>query len=173
MGYRLDNLAAFHDVLGANVFALSYRGYGKSQGKPTESGLKQDVEAALDYIYNESGVDPTRVYIFGRSLGGAVAIYAGSTTSYPVRGIIVENTFTSIPNMVDALMPIAAYIKPLVLRINWSSIDSIKDIITPILFVVGTDDELIPPKMITELKENAIKSRFTELYKIRGGTHND
>ena len=160
-------------MLGANVLALSYRGYGKSEGKPTEIGLKQDVEAALDYLYNESNVDPTRVYIFGRSLGGAVAIYAGSTTVYPLRGIIVENTFTSIPNMVDTLMPKVSYFKSLVLRINWSSIDSIKDITTPILFASGTDDELIPPKMMTELKENAIKSRFTELYKIQGGTHND
>lgn len=78
MGFRLPNLLSLHEKLTVNIFILSYRGYGESEGNPDEDGLKVDAMAALDYVIHQRSddVDEKRLFLFGRSLGGAVAIYA-------------------------------------------------------------------------------------------------
>lgn len=110
---------------------------------------------------------------FGRSLGGAVAISLAHRYSDNVKGIIVENTFLSIPDMVDVLMPWAAYIKHLVLRISWNSGELIKNLKHPILFISGDSDELVPPHQMRALYQNAGNSEYKDFYEVRRGTHND
>ena len=89
------------------MFITSYRGYGKSEGKPTEQGLKYDAQAALDYIINSDMIDPQLIFVFGRSLGGAVAIdlVSKNICLSNIKGLILENTFTSISDMVDKVFP--------------------------------------------------------------------
>ena len=83
------------------MLILAYRGYGDSEGIPSEDGLKLDADATLEYAQNHDDIDNDRIFIFGRSLGGAVAIQLAMVQSNAIKGLIVENTFTSIADMVD------------------------------------------------------------------------
>jgi fermentation-respiration switch protein FrsA (DUF1100 family) len=114
------------------------------------------------------------VYVFGRSIGGAVGIYGVSTTTHPVRGLIVENTFTSVPEVVTAHIPyISTLINLLVLRNKWPSLERVGTIKCPILFINGESDELIPPRMTSALRNAATASRFTMHLQVPRGGHND
>ena len=83
------------------MLILAYRGYGNSEGKPSEEGLKLDAEATLEYAQNHEEIDNDRIFVFGRSLGGAVATQLAMNKSNSIKGLIIENTFTSISDMVD------------------------------------------------------------------------
>ena len=166
MGLRLPSMKEFYKNLGMNVFMVSYRGYGKSQGTPTEEGLQKDGQAVIDHVWGRSDVDKTRLLVLGRSLGGAVSVYVCERNPDKVKGLILENTFTSIPDMVDVLMPWVAPLKSLVLRIGWKSVERIPAITTPILFVSGRSDELIPPAQMDMLQTAAQSSIYTVMHKV-------
>ena len=89
---------------------MAYRGYGDSEGTPSEEGLKLDAEATLEYALSRGDINKDKIIIFGISLGGAVAIQLCMGNS-KVQGMIVENTFTSIADMVDHLMPLVSRFK--------------------------------------------------------------
>ena len=74
IGDRVPLFAQKYHALGVNIVAIDYRGYGESQGEPTEAGIKKDAIAALDYVMDHPMIDADKVVLFGRSLGGAVAI---------------------------------------------------------------------------------------------------
>ena len=74
IGHRVGDLALISRRLGVNSFIFDYRGYGRSEGKPSESGVYRDARAALDYLSSRSDVDPEGIVFFGRSLGTAVAV---------------------------------------------------------------------------------------------------
>ena len=90
-----------------------------------------------------------------------------------VKGLILENTFTSIPDMVDVVMPWVAPMKSLVLRIGWHSKARIPAITAPILFVSGRRDELVPPAHMDALLAAARTSLYTVMHKVPEGKHND
>jgi len=102
ISHRLDSLRIFND-LGLNVFIIDYRGYGQSEGRPSEPGLHADALAALRYLEDERGVTPAEVVAFGRSLGGAVA--ACLAAKEPVAALILESTFISVPELAAELYP--------------------------------------------------------------------
>ena len=154
MGLRLDFLALLYKAWDINIFVISYRGYGHSTGTPTEAGLMSDARATLDYVFNTLKIDTCKVFVFGRSLGGAVAIYS-ACLGYAVRGIILENTFTCIGDMVNAIMPKLAWIKFLVLRIDWPSEKRITSVPCPIMLISGGADELVPPSHMERLRDAA------------------
>lgn len=173
MGLRMDIIEQFVVHLSVNVFIVSYRGYGHSEGVPTEEGLKLDAEAALEYVFTKAPIDRQKVFLHGSSLGGAVAIYAASELNhYNIRGVILENTFTSLPDMVDAVMPLLAYLKKPILRNFWPSENRIRTVKIPILFISGDNDELVPPFHMQRLKDAAVSTSLKEEYIVAGGTHN-
>jgi hypothetical protein len=88
-------------------------------------------------------------------------------------GLILENTFLSIPDMVDVLMPWVRLFKSLVLRIKWDNADRIKRVKVPILFMSGLSDELVPAFHMAALHRLAKQSRLTKLHTVPDGTHND
>ena len=116
---------------------FAYRGYSNSEGYPTEIGLKMDADAIIQYIENEVEIDKKTLFIQGRSLGGAVAVHTVSKYPHLFRGVIVENTFTSISDMVDVVLSFAKHFKYIILRNHWTSISLINTIENPILFVSG------------------------------------
>jgi len=166
--------------LQANVFAFDYRGYGFSQGTPSEPGLIEDSEAALNYLAelgSQKVIDPNKVFLFGRSLGGAVVVQLASRgIKLPLQpaGIIIENSFTSIADMLDSLFPFLAFsiLKKNFLRLKWETEKTISQIKVPILFLSGEKDELVPAGHMTRLK-NASKTNVCEFHTFPEGTHND
>ncbi len=110
---------------------------GRSSGNPTEHGLEYDAEAVLQFIKAHPKLKGSPIVLFGRSLGGAVSVSLAHRHPDLVDAIILENTFTSIPAMVDVLMPYVSALKMLILRISWNSKDKIRDLKQPILFISG------------------------------------
>lgn len=97
----MDHIRSLVFKCNYNVLIVSYRGYGKSSGSPTESGLKIDAQAALDYLVNErADIDNKKILVFGSSLGGAVAIDLAFSNQSKIWALVVENTFTCIPDLV-------------------------------------------------------------------------
>src|SRR5229473_2324714 len=97
IGDRVDQLALIRQRLGVGVLMLDYRGYGRSEGTPTEQGTYQDADAALAYLRGTPEVDPAGVVLYGQSLGAAVAVELA--TRERVRALILEGPFASVPAM--------------------------------------------------------------------------
>eukprot|EP00584_Thalassiosira_punctigera_P010136 CAMPEP_0172546226 /NCGR_PEP_ID=MMETSP1067-20121228/16018_1 /TAXON_ID=265564 ORGANISM="Thalassiosira punctigera, Strain Tpunct2005C2" /NCGR_SAMPLE_ID=MMETSP1067 /ASSEMBLY_ACC=CAM_ASM_000444 /LENGTH=422 /DNA_ID=CAMNT_0013333123 /DNA_START=15 /DNA_END=1283 /DNA_ORIENTATION=- len=184
IGMRLPNAMQMYRYLRANVWLVEYRGFGDSDDAPVnEAGLKMDAEAVWDYVHNNKmrEVDPRRLFVFGRSLGGAVAFhlaqYSQSIPRYPPpAGVIVENTFLSISEMVDHLMPYVAPLKMLVLRMSWNSGKIAPTVRIPTLFLAGAKDTLVPHSHMLELfdrMKSSSENSLVRLHVVEDGTHNE
>jgi abhydrolase domain-containing protein 13 len=183
IGLRLPNAMKMIQLLQANVLLVEYRGYGNSDDTqaPTEAGLQKDAVAALLFCQqpNHAAIDPTQIFIFGRSLGGAVAFYLADyaqrmALTPPLAGLIVENTFLSVSHMVDHLMPFLRPFKPFVLRIGWKSYQLAPRMDTPTLYLAGARDELVPHAHMEQLAElQRGKGRVVQMHIVPDGTHNE
>ena len=179
LGLRLDWFELVYKNLGVNIIAVAYRGFSRSEGKPGQDGILIDREAILSYVKHESRIDNQRVFILGRSLGGAVATHTVAKLVEQddewIAGVILENTFTSINKIADGLFPFLKLIpnlKAKMLRLKWESHIAIAKITKPILFVGGTIDALCPVVMTKELYACAVKSKDKQLYLVQDGDHN-
>nr|XP_054755448.1 protein ABHD13-like [Lytechinus pictus] len=175
LGHRLFNAKMLYTVCHCNILLLDYRGYGRSEGTPSESGLYTDAQSALDYLHTRRDIDPTQLFIFGRSLGGAVAIHIASQkmNTGRLKGVIIENTFTSIQEMGSHLFAGAVSWIPLCLVKNkFLSNRKVSSIHTSTMFLAGTVDELVPPKMMKELFMRC-RAPKKFMYCFTGGTHNE
>lgn len=76
LGYRLDFFQELYNSLGVNIIAIAYRGYSDSTGHPSEPGLQSDAAAIMKFAFTEADIDTSKIILFGRSLGGAVAVYS-------------------------------------------------------------------------------------------------
>ena len=166
ISHRLDNLALLHRKLGVGVFILDYRGYGNSEGKPSEEGTYLDAQAALNYLHSRRDVNPDHIIFFGRSLGSAVAVDLASKQNCP--GLILESPFTSIKDMVKRLIP---FMPGAIIRIKYDSISRIKQVTAPLLILHGNQDEVVPFTLGKRLYEEANEPK--EFYVIDGAGHND
>ena len=160
-----------------NLVIFGYRGYGKSEGTPSEEGVYLDGLAMAKYVFEdkeaEKYIDKENVYLFGRSLGGAVAAKVALDKSFPFKGIIIENTFTSLGDLVDVMFPFLKYLRKYLLRSKFETINIIGKIERPILFCRSENDELIPKNQMDTLYNSAKGALFKKYYMIHQGTHND
>jgi fermentation-respiration switch protein FrsA (DUF1100 family) len=164
ISHRLDSLALFHQ-LSLNVFIFDYRGYGQSQGKPTEQGTYLDAEAAWNYLVEKRNLDPHRIVVFGRSLGGAVASKLAS--QHQPAALVLESTFRSAPAMARRLMPI--FPARLISRYKYDSEANLRHVHCPVLIAHSQGDDIIPYKEGRKLFEAANEPKqFLELR----GNHN-
>jgi len=139
ISHRLGSIKVFHD-LGLSVFIVDYRGYGESEGSPTEDGTYRDAEAAWRYLTESRGVSPGRIVVFGRSLGGAVAAWLAARTR--PAGLIVESAFTSVPDLGQELYPWLPV--RWLSRFDYATRRYIADVRAPVLVVHSRDDEIAP-----------------------------
>ena len=171
IGGRLDNLRMLHDALGLSVLIFDYRGYGQSGGVPSEKAMYEDAEAALEFLRSDKGLDPVEsIVLFGRSLGGAVAVETAARRS--VRGVVLESAFTSIRDMARRTHPYLP--SSLVMRMIESRFDAlsrIPDVRSPVLIVHGDRDDLVPTDHARRLFDAAAGPK--SLYLIEGASHND
>ena len=139
ISHRLDSIRQFRN-LGLSVFIIDYRGYGQSEGRTTESGIYRDADAAWRYLTETRGVRPGDVVIFGRSLGGSVAARLAAQ-QHPL-ALIVESSFTSVPDIAQELYPWlpARWLS----RLSHATRDYVRDVQCPVLVVHSRDDEIIP-----------------------------
>lgn len=167
---RLTNLKLVHDKLQVNVFLFDYRGYGRSQGKPSEKGLYRDAEAALTYLWSRDDISQERVVYFGRSLGAAVAVELAAR--YHPYGLILESTFPSIPYLAGHNYPVIPswLVKPFV-RARYDSLKKISGVGAPLLMLHGDSDDIVPIKAGRTLFDAANEPK--SFYVVPGAGHND
>eukprot|EP00466_Bigelowiella_natans_P018184 jgi/Bigna1/77104/fgenesh1_pg.45_\ len=140
MGRGLAQYASMFHNLGVNLLLLEYRGYGESEGEPSEEGLILDAKAALSFLYSNPTIDREQIFVFGQSLGGAVAASVAASTgdddayAARIRGVVLENTFLSISAMA-------------------------------ILFLSGLHDHMVGPEQMKELYRIAKRRRWKRLQK--------
>lgn len=167
ISHRLDSLAIFHR-LGLKVFIFDYRGYGRSEGAPSEEGTYRDVEAAWRFLTAEGKIPPERIILFGRSLGGAVAAYLAAGIGAKAKALILESTFTSVPDLGARLYPI--FPVRLLSRFRYNTLEYLDKIDMPVLVVHSPGDEMIPFRHGKALFEAAKSPKqFLQL----SGSHNE
>lgn len=139
ISHRLDSVRIFHN-LGLSTFLFDYRGYGKSEGKPSEQGTRLDAEAAWRWLSETHRVSAERIILFGRSLGGAVAAHlAGKHTP---RALIVESAFTSVADRAQEMWPL--FPVRAICRFEYDTERTVRNVHCPLLVIHSGDDTLIP-----------------------------
>lgn len=165
---HLEHTLHLH-MLGYNVLLTDYRGYGNSSGgKPSEAKVYEDAEAAWQYLIKQRGVNPRHAFIYGHSLGGAIAI--DLAVHHPeAAGLITESTFTSIEAMGElkyGYLPVG-----LLLNQRFDSLQKIARLKIPVLLIHGTWDKQVPVRMAQQLYDAAPQPKTLTL--IEGGEHSN
>lgn len=168
--FRIGHWAA----LGYSMLAIDYRGFGASSPRlPSQASVRQDARAALRELARRQP-DPARRFVYGHSLGGAIAIdlVARPEPAIPVAGLIAEATFTSIRDMIAATRW-AARIPGLALLVTqpFDSQAAIASLRMPLLLLHGTDDQVVPPAMSDALLAAAHQSPLKRLVRLEGASH--
>lgn len=158
----------FSNVLQANVFSFDYRGFGKSDGSPTEDGVKQDADAALAWVCQQDNVKPTDVIIVGHSLGGGLACYLAQ--KHGCKALILQRTFSSLPDAASRMY----WMFPVhwVMQNRLNSAEAIKSCDVPLFQSHGEADILVPIDIGKKLFENS-PSTNKKFFAVPGMTHWD
>ena len=145
------------------MFIFDYRGYGRSQGRPSEKGLYLDAGAAYEYLVAQ-GITANTIIGYGESLGGAVIIDAASKNT--MAALIVDSSFSSAKDMIKAIYP---FLPHWIFASKFYSSWKIKNINIPKLIIHSINDEIIPYRLGRKLYDEAAPPK--EFLDIRGG-HN-
>jgi len=149
---------------GSSLLLLDYRGYGKSQGRPTEKGLYADADAAYQYLI-DSGRAPGQIVLYGESLGTAVAVDLAARR--PCAGVILQAPFSSASDVAGRLLPLLG---PLLVH-SFDSRSKIGRLRAPLLFLHGDRDEVIDFDLGRKLFEAAPEPKF--FWPVPGAGHNN
>lgn len=164
IGDRLEKIRLFHQ-LGFNVFIIDYRGYGKSQGRPSEAGLYKDAVGAYDYLRTRKDIDHKHLIGYGASLGGAVII--DLATRRELAALIIHSSFTNAADMAKTIYP---FLPSFLLGTKLDSLTKVRTLKTPKIFIHSREDEMIPFRLGERLyQEAAAPKEFLE----SSGGHND
>ncbi|MCE5269647.1 MAG: alpha/beta hydrolase [Planctomycetaceae bacterium] len=162
-----DEARILHDRLRVSVLLFDYRGFGRSEGKPSEEGVLADARAARRWLAGRTNIAEKNIVLMGRSLGGAVAVDLAANDG--ARGLVLESTFTSLPDVAKTMFPLLPVRALMQTRLN--SVAKIANYHGPLLQSHGTADRLIPYQIGCRLFDAANQpKRFVP---IPGGDHND
>ncbi|MFC1664370.1 alpha/beta hydrolase [Pseudomonadota bacterium] len=142
-----SNLASLAELDVGSYLAMNYRGYGASDGQPTESSLFDDALFILDYIRKKENIDLAHIVLMGRSLGTGVASYVASKRR--VGGVILISPFDSLSNLAKYHYPIVPV--EYMLRHKFDSLSVAGKISSPAVMIFGSDDQIVPPKFSQNL----------------------
>jgi fermentation-respiration switch protein FrsA (DUF1100 family) len=169
ISYRYDMISQLM-ALGIDIFIIDYRGYGRSEGSPSEKGLYLDARAAWNYLTAERKIPPERIILLGKSLGGVFAIdLAQQLQAEGVKpaGLIVQSSFTSAAEMAAIVLP---FYPRALLRTKMDSISKVRNIECQKLFIHSRVDEIVPFKLGHRLYEAACDPK--EFYEVTNADHN-
>ena len=159
-------LRLLHDRAEVSTFAWDYRGYGRSAGKPHETNVLSDARDAQLWLAERAGVRPEDVVVYGRSLGGAVAV--GLASQYPVRGMVLERTFAELVETAQhhfRWLPVR-----LMMKNRYPSAERIAAYQGPLFQSHGTEDRVVPFAMGQKLFD-AATTRNKQFFVVEGGDH--
>ncbi len=166
ISHRLKTIEVLHN-LNLDVFIFDYRGYGKSEGTPSEEGTYRDAEGAWNYLVNTMNISPNRLIIHGRSLGGAIA--ASIAAKKQAKMLVLESTFISTRALARDYCAGFVLLYP-ILTYRYPTIEYITRITIPVLIMHSREDETIPFSHGEELFRSAKEPKiFLELI----GSHNN
>ena len=165
LSHFMGHIKVFND-LKFNVLSFDYRGYGKSEGSPSEEGTYLDAEAAWDFLVTEYKMHPQDIIVVGYSIGGAIATELAKRKR--VATLIVESSFTSLPDLAKKYYPWLPV--RLISKYEYASVDKLGSISYPKLFIHSQDDDIVPFEHGKALYEKA--SQPKEFLAIKG-RHND
>jgi len=170
IGANVGYANQFHQ-LGFSVLLMDYRGYGRSEGSfPTESQVYQDATTAWNYLVKQQQIQPSQIFIYGHSLGGAIAI--DLAVQHPeAAGLIVESSFTSIGDIAKLQSRFWMFPVDLILNQRFDSISKVRSLQMPVLFIHGTADFLVPAVMSQQLYAAAPEPKH--LFLVPGAGHNN
>lgn len=161
---RLDRARILNERLGLDVFLVDYRGYGRSEGSPSEEGLYRDARAVFAHAMTRFRSD--QIVLFGESLGSAVTIQLA--TEQPCAGVVLETPFLSVPAMARRHYP---FVPTFLIRSRFDNGEKIGSVAVPKLFLIAEHDEVVPPEQGLRLFELAPAPKT--LFRIPGAGHND
>lgn len=167
MSYWSDVFGLLHDRLRLSVMGFDYRGYGRSEGKPSERGVLQDARAARSKFAELAGIDERSIVLMGRSLGGGVVC---DLACDGCRALVIESSFTSLPDVAATIypfLPVRTF-----MRSRFDSLRKIAAYRGPLLISHGDADELVPHDMGRRLFEAAPSTR-KRFFVVPEGLHND
>ncbi len=153
---------------GYNVFVFDYRGYGQSHGKPEPKGVFEDAVAALDYLRARTDIDAGKLFVFGQSLGGMIAIASTGASQQGVRAVLAEAPFHSYSMLADDRTPgEGQLVDPAYCATTY--VARLSPI--PLLFIHGTNDKVVPYSHSEMLLAEAREPK--QLVTVEGGEHLD
>lgn len=171
IGANVHHAKRFQE-LGFSVFLIDYRGYGQSEGRfPVEKRVYQDAEAGWNYLVRKRGIKAEDIFIYGHSLGGAIAIDLASR--HPdIAGAIVQSSFTSIWDMLN-FQPIyyRLFPKKLLIHQRFDSLTKVKSLRMPVLLIHGICDRTVPATMSQALFDEITAPK--ELWLVPDAAHNN
>jgi hypothetical protein len=153
-------------ALGMHVLVLDYRGYGKSGGVPSEAGARLDARAALAYLAKDRGITEARTFLFGRSLGSAIAVDAAQDA--PLAGVVLDAAFPSVASIARSYLGIG--FEPWLGR-HLASEEKIARVASPLLFLHGDRDRVIPIRLGRALFAAAPEPKAFHV--VAGARHHD
>jgi uncharacterized protein len=165
--HRIDALRALHDDVRASVLIFDYRGYGRSEGTPSGAGVLADARAARRWLAECESIDERQIVLLGESIGGAVAVDLAAADG--ARALVLQSTFTSIPDMAGIHYPWL----PLgfLIRTRLDSLSKIGNYHGPLLFSQGDADTIVPFENGRKLFAAANQPK--QFIRLPGRDHND
>ena len=143
------NLTSLDRFAARSFLFMNYRGYGGSDGRPSEWALCEDALFVLDTVLKREGIDPAHVILMGRSLGSGVAVYVAARRN--VGGVILVTPFDSLAHVASAHYPI--FPVDLMLKHRFDSASLAPDINVPALFVTAANDQVVPVRLANKLEQ--------------------
>jgi fermentation-respiration switch protein FrsA (DUF1100 family) len=150
---------------GTGLIVVDYRGYGTSGGEPTEEGVYLDAEAVWDYLTGRPEIDSTRIAVYGRSIGSAVALYLA--TERPARAVILDSPFSS---GLDMAQEHYSFLPSSLLRLSLDNLGRAERLEAPLLVFHGAADRIAPVEMGRAVAQ---AGRADTIIEIPGAGHNE
>lgn len=171
IGHRIEYVKTLSGMCGCNVMLMNCRGYGLSDGSSGDAhrkGIQADSQVGLDYLLNLPSsssykIDKSKIFVLGQSMGGAIAIDLAMRNLGKIKGMIIDNTFTTMKSLLPEVLPPFSHLSHYITE-DWDSLGAIENSIKKdpsafphCIFLIGLSDELISPQHGIKLYEAASK----------------